>query len=222
MLPALLTIACTLPKASTQAWISACAPCARADVVGARDGLAARRVDLVDDRLRLGRIDVVDHDAGALGRQRQAVSATDAATAAGHDRAAPVEESHVCLSNRREQEINFETDRTGNAAGRQSPERRPPRARARVEWEPGHEPKEEDPRCPPPPSDPRSESFVARRRPMLIDGRWSTPRRARPSRPTTRPPARCSPHVAEGDREDVDRAVARRAPRLRGGPVAGA
>ena len=43
---------------------------------------------------------------------------------------------------------------------------------------------------------------------MLIDGNGSRRRPARPSRRAIRRPARCSPHVAEGDAEDIDRAVA--------------
>ena len=65
------------------------------DVVAVGDGLAAHRLDLVDDVLRrAGRLtravhlaaEVVHHDLGPVRRQHQRVLAADAPARAGHDR----------------------------------------------------------------------------------------------------------------------------------------
>jgi hypothetical protein len=68
---------------------------ARADVGAARDGAAARAADLADHLLRLFAVDVVHDDARALRAEREAMSATDAAAAAGHDRGLALEDAHL-------------------------------------------------------------------------------------------------------------------------------
>ena len=78
------------------------------DVGAAGDGFATGSGDLVDDTLRGAAAarrraveadaDVVDHDARALGGERQRMRAPDAAARTRHDDHAAVEQSHIrCL-----------------------------------------------------------------------------------------------------------------------------
>ena len=107
-MPALLTRTSSPPKVSTAVWISACGLRPVGDVGAVGDGFAAGGGDLVDDALRGaaaagGRAveadtDVVDHDARALGGERQRVRAADAAARARDDDHAAVEQSHISLS----------------------------------------------------------------------------------------------------------------------------
>ena len=99
-MPALLMTMSTLPKASSAVCTIAAPPSGVATRVGVGDGLAAGRLDLVDDALgrtlvAAGAVDraaeVVDHDQRAARRQQQRVLPAEAAACAGDDRHLAVE-----------------------------------------------------------------------------------------------------------------------------------
>ena len=107
-MPALLTSTSSPPNASTAVWIEALGLRPVGDVGPAGDGFASGGGDLVDHALggaaaAGGRTveadaDVVDHDARALGGERQRVRASDPAAGSRDDDHAAVKQSHVrCL-----------------------------------------------------------------------------------------------------------------------------